>query len=1093
MNDERDHDQGTEHFEKWGKKKNDASNATEGAGAAEGAGEKRGEANPKSGWRKLFSNDKKKANGQVDEPEYEGDGGGNSTDSNNPRKQRYSDNEWASKKDQYDDYVNMSRSGMYSYSNTPNYEPDDVDENGEHEWEWEYGDMVGRRRKRDRFAEEYRQRTGRDFNRRGVYSENPLSWEDWENAYSEFGYARDKDGNIDWDRINRDIARGYVHNYVNGDSEGSEYWVSPDDYADTARHHNAYYDTDEEFAERYGITDDQLQEAYRQFNETGQIDPALFRDQNTSQEEAEQAAEEIEQQIHNNGEGEGGAVVPGGTGEGEDGGKGGKGGPTGEENPDILSERNGSVLDDTAAGKQQSSWKPSVTSQRMMDAGLAGLNMFGGIVGGANKAFSMLRGLASALTSRQLMSDPTLPARGFLNAMEQSGQIVEDHIRQVGEAYGIKDGVKRDDLVGTYKGAQYYREKQQIENAEKQYYAGVGNALSAVLGNNVDVNDTVGIQNALAQMTPQQLSQLDDALFGQNGSLKDMYEATVVNPMGSTREQKARAQLLTTLNQSLKGQAQANAREAGRQRTQANQQIQQYNQESRQIRMDQEADRAEAIRRMTSPDMMPQSNADQMATVFNAILGDEVRNKKVRVKTWGDKTWVDPKDLNSTQLKALKRGMEDHPELLTDPRTRGVRVLYDEVNARLGDIDQFKQDEAQAKIDAELDPIKNSPLDMDMRGPEVRRDEYGIPETTGRRNQLRDSAREMKARLESEGGSADDIALCDNIILMCDMAEMRQNVFSDVQKMESNGIISPMDAEMIRSEARSAYRDLAGDLALTVAERDGMTQAGDDWRSTGRYEVTAHQMNMRGAKEYSDSIQAEYKQGLKDTRDAERRERKRQEEIDKAARKARMTEQEKEAAMFDDRGIPRSPDDGPRDKCRKALRTSLSQVEVMLDGIPDTPENAYRRSALAVAKRETEKQLMRLDQEDHLQKMIQDARGQGKGDEATAKAEELRYRFYDWEEFGQALNDARDEMGMQGDRSWRSTKARQREARAQARQDAIVSHMENIEQLLGGIKTGVEETRDWQGTINNNLYFLKNEMVNDFKDYLDGKFHGQAI
>lgn len=766
-----------------------------------------------------------------------------------------------------------------------------------------------------------------------------------------------------------------------------------------------------------------------------------------------------------------------------------------EFNPYGEDEEGGSDGDGDQAktGKQQSSWMPSVTSQRMMDAGLAGLNMFGGIMGGANKAFSMLRGLASALTSRQLMSDPTLPARGFLNAMEQSGQIVEDHIRQVGEAYGIKDGVKRDDLVGTYKGAQYYREKQQIENAEKQYYAGVGNALSAVLGNNVDVNDTVGIQNALAQMSPQQLSQLDDALFGQNGSLKDMYEATVVNPMGSTREQKARAQLLTTLNQSLKGQAQANAREAGRQRTQANQQIQQYNQENRQIKLDLATDIAKDKAKMTSPSMMPQGDGAQMAIVMNAILGDEVRNRKVRVKTWGNQTWIEPKDLNGNQLRALKRGMEDHPELLTDPRTQGVRSLYDEVNARLDAIDQFKQDEAQAKADEEIAPIRNSPLDMDLRGPEVRRDEYGIPETTGRRNQLRDSAREMKSQLMSSGGSEDDIALCDNIILMCDMAEMRQNVFSDVQKMESNGIISPMDAEMIRSEARSAYRDLAGDLALTVAERDGMAQAGDDWRSTGRYEVTAHQMNMRGAKEYSDSIQAEYKQGLKDARDAERRERKRQEEIDKAARKARMTEQEKEAAMFDDRGIPRSPDDGPRDKCRKALRTSLSQVEVMLDGIPDTPENAYRRSALAVAKRETEKQLMRLDQEDHLQKMIQDARGQGKGDEATAKAEELRDRFYDWEEFGQALNDARDEMGMRGDRSWRSTKARQREARAQARQDAIVSHMENIEQLLGGIKTGVEETRDWQGTINNNLYFLKNEMVNDFKDYLDGKFHGQAI
>lgn len=754
------------------------------------------------------------------------------------------------------------------------------------------------------------------------------------------------------------------------------------------------------------------------------------------------------------------------------------------ESEDVLSEKKGSVLDDTAAGKQQSSWKPSVTSQRIMDAGVAGLNMFGNVLGGANKAFSMLRGLASALTSRQLMSDPTLPARGFLNAMEQSGQIVEDHIRQVGEAYGIKDGVKRDDLVGTYKGAQYYREKQQIENAEKQYYAGVGNALSAVFGNNVDVNDTVGIQNALAQMTPQQLSQLDDALFGRNGSLKDMYEATVVNPMGSTREQKARAQLLTTLNQSLKGQAQANAREAGRQRTQANQQIQQYNQENRRIKAGQEQQIAMAEQMLRDPTTMANISDDaQMETFVNAVLGRRINNKQIPTNRNGE---VEIGTLKEEDLRALMNRLQQ-PEF---QNLSGAMTLKNEVNDRLEAIKQNKaQTTAQNQANA-IAPIANSPLDLDFRGPQVRRDEFGIPETTGRRNQLRDSAREMKSQLMSSGGSEDDIALCDNIILMCDMAEMRQNVFSDVQKMESNGIISPMDAEMIRSEARSAYRDLAGDLALTVAERDGMAQAGDDWRSTGRYEVTAHQMNMRGAKEYSDSIQAEYKQGLKDARDAERRERKRQEEIDKAARNARMSEQEKEAAMFDDRGIPRSPDDGPRDKCRKALRTSLSQVEVMLDGIPDTPENAYRRSALAVAKRETEKQLMRLDQEDHLQKMIQDARGQGKGDEATAKAEELRDRFYDWEEFGQALNDARDEMGMQGDRSWRSTKARQREAQAQSRQSAILSTLGRIETALGSIK---DNTGSTSAGVADLLNYMKNDLKKDFKEYMDSKFQGQSI
>ena len=550
---------------------------------------------------------------------------------------------------------------------------------------------------------------------------------------------------------------------------------------------------------------------------------------------------------------------------------------TDEKNPDMLSEKKGSVLDDTAAGKQQSSWKPSVTSQRMMDAGLAGLNMFGGIMGGANKAFSMLRGLASALTSRQLMSDPTLPARGFLNAMEQSGQIVEDHIRQVGEAYGIKDGVKRDDLVGTYKGAQYYREKQQIENAEKQYYAGVGNALSAVLGNNVDVNDTVGIQNALAQMSPQQLSQLDDALFGQNGSLKDMYEATVVNPMGSTREQKARAQLLTTLNQSLKGQAQANAREAGRQRTQANQQIQQANQQSRQIKLDQTMRQQDALQATGSPHTMPSGYDEQLSTIITAALGNDLYNKKVRMTRVGNTDVLDTNNLTKEQLGKVVNFLENS-QLLGDPSMQAAQDLYNEASQRMFTLQndrtearrQFREEQRQSR----LAPYMDSPLDYDILDRKNERDDHGIPTRKGDRERLYNNAWDTMQDLIATGGPQDDIDLCRNVMMTCDMSYRRSRAIDTIEKMRNNGMISQEEAEMARRTVDDAYNDFAMELALTMSQREASKNSGTDWKPNAKtdqckqlMEATEEKLRTykeRYAQEQKDLAQAQRDEELRD-------------------------------------------------------------------------------------------------------------------------------------------------------------------------------------------------------------------------------------
>lgn len=742
------------------------------------------------------------------------------------------------------------------------------------------------------------------------------------------------------------------------------------------------------------------------------------------------------------------------------------------ESEDVLSEKKGSVLDDTAAGKQQSSWMPSVTSQRMMDAGLAGLNMFGGIMGGANKAFSILRGLASALTSRQLMSDPTLPARGFLNAMEQSGQIVEDHIRQVGEAYGIKDGVKRDDLVGTYKGAQYYREKQQIENAEKQYYAGVGNALSAVLGNNVDVNDTVGIQNALAQMTPQQLSQLDDALFGQNGSLKDMYEATVVNPMGSTREQKARAQLLTTLNQSLKGQAQTNAREAGRQRTQANQQIQQYNQENRRIKAGQEQQIAMAEQMLRDPTTMANISDDaQMEAFVNAVLGRKINNKQIPTNRNGE---VEIGTLKEEDLRALMNRLQQ-PEF---QNLSGAMTLKNEVNDRLEAIKQNKaQTTAQNQANA-IAPIANSPLDLDISvdRKNLDRDRFGIPHDRGARSRLRDKAKDMIGKIRSTTNSPDDIALCENVITMCDMADARESLSKYAGDLVKKGIISNIDRDIAIQNADKVYELMANSLATTVAERTNRVNSGQDWKETAA--TRAIDMRMKGTENF---LRMKHKQFLDDKQAAKDQAAQDKADAEKAKADAKVAEYEK-AANRDGRGISLAPWTPGSNRYRnddlKNANTELAQIEKELATISPTDKAMNGRWNELMNKRvRTQSKIRQIHQENHIQKLIYDAGSlpDGEANNVRQKAEALRGQYSDWKEFGKAINDIRKEAGLKKSTAWSSSERAEREQQAHSENQALIDAVKNLTDAVKGQPDA-----------------MKN-MINDFLADKDGKFEGKVL
>lgn len=481
-------------------------------------------------------------------------------------------------------------------------------------------------------------------------------------------------------------------------------------------------------------------------------------------------------------------------------------------------------------GKKQKEWKPSVTSQRILDAGLAGLNMFGNVLGGANKAFSMLRGLASALTSRQLMSDPTLPARGFLQAMDRSGQIVEDGIKQVGEAYGIKDGVKREDLVGTYKGGQYYKEKQAIEATEKDYYGKVGMALSDVLGNNVDVNDPVSIQNALSKMDASQLQDLNEKLFGQNGSLKGMYDGlmTASNP---NKVQRTQAQLLQDLNKALKGQASDLSRQAGLNRSMANAQLRQIRIGRRQAQ-DMQQDRiADARRQMKDPaSMAGMTPEEQMEVIIRGVLGRKIDNDEIPTTFDANGNEViDTDALDIQDLNALSQALEGSP-IYNDPATHDAAdALYQEVRRRVEGAHeqraQFRQQQRQSRINE----LMNYPLDYDIADKGGDRDSAGIPRSREGRRRLYNTAWHTMNDLIEKGGDQADINMCENIMFMCDLAGKRESAEKALESLFTSGAIDELERSHYMNEINESHRQAVEALAVTKADRDARIANKEDW------------------------------------------------------------------------------------------------------------------------------------------------------------------------------------------------------------------------------------------------------------------------
>ncbi len=497
----------------------------------------------------------------------------------------------------------------------------------------------------------------------------------------------------------------------------------------------------------------------------------------------------------------------------------------------VIADPNESVLDDFGANsKQKQAWRPSVTSQRILDAGLAGLNMFGNALGGANKAFSMLRGLASALTSDKLMSDPTLPARGFLQAMDQSGQIVEDGIKQVGEVYGIKDGVKRDDLVGTYKGAQYYREKQQIENAEKDYYGKVGTALSDVLGSDVDVNDPVSIQNALSKMDETQLSDLNDRLFGQNGSLKDMYDGlmTASNP---NKVQTTQAKLLQELNKALKGQATDLSRQAGLDRSMANAQLRQVRLGRRQAQ-DMQKDRiADARRQMKDPaSMAGMAPEEQMEVIIRGVLGRRIDSGDIPVIVDANgNEIIDTDALDIQDLNSLSQALEGSP-IYNDPATHDAAdALYQEVRRRVESAHQQRTQFRQQQRQSRMNELMNYPLDYDIADKGGDRDTVGIPRSREGRKRLYRTAWYTQQDLMANGGSQEDIDMCENIMFMCDMAGRRDDAMNTLDSLYASGAISEAERSHYMGEIDDAYRQAAEALAVTKEDRDARAARKEDW------------------------------------------------------------------------------------------------------------------------------------------------------------------------------------------------------------------------------------------------------------------------
>lgn len=120
------------------------------------------------------------------------------------------------------------------------------------------------------------------------------------------------------------------------------------------------------------------------------------------------------------------------------------------------------------------------------NAAVAGLRVGEAAAGAFAHGMNTIRSLTGALMSGRPMS---IASTMMTVGLVQQADFAKRQMDKVGEAFGIKNGARQEDLVGTIRGAQYYRKKEEMDRAMQLTVENFGNALESVGLNGDFTND----------------------------------------------------------------------------------------------------------------------------------------------------------------------------------------------------------------------------------------------------------------------------------------------------------------------------------------------------------------------------------------------------------------------------------------------------------------------------------------------------------------------------------------------------------------------------------------------------------------------------
>ena len=135
------------------------------------------------------------------------------------------------------------------------------------------------------------------------------------------------------------------------------------------------------------------------------------------------------------------------------------------------------------------------------DASASGLRLGVDLVSHTVGAMGSLVKLANGFIKNPF-SDPTGAARSLVNGIVEGGALAQGVVDSIGMVWGIKDGVKQEDVAGTYKGAQYYKQHADAERVQAKFNDDIGRLTKDIYGEDKNPEDLADLlKNDIAEAT----------------------------------------------------------------------------------------------------------------------------------------------------------------------------------------------------------------------------------------------------------------------------------------------------------------------------------------------------------------------------------------------------------------------------------------------------------------------------------------------------------------------------------------------------------------------------------------------------------------